>query len=508
MNEDNNISVVLKHKKMKKAVNIHTLPECESMKLDSLPQIQDPIFKDLEELFEKVKAKVEALKAAGTSNAGTTQFHDMPDSTPDETHPLEKTTENKELDCLCGEPSQKSEETADTSPLRVRNGEDIKELSSCKAILKEYADKINVENPNYRTEKANGSNSTFISSLSFNGKLYVGDEGRNKKESQHLAARAVILSILDSDAPEVISKIIKSKEQMLCPSRGKVQNPCNAYNMGMPARIQTGCDVGTSSSKGNELEVVLSDCMLKTATRDPSTKSSSGVSAKPVFLVEELSSCKAILKEYADKINAENPSYKTEKADGSDLAFVSSLTFNGKQYVGDKGRNKKQSQHLAARAVILSILDSDAHNVISKIIKSKEKMLCPAKGKVQNSCNTQNVGMPAGIHTGYNIRTSSSKGNELEVVPNDNMLKGASQEPCTGNSSSVTAKSVSLVEASATTTLIVPSNVEPLIVGSTSSKKRKRKAKKAKHEVGINAHRVQVAAVPSSQTTTSAVPVL
>ncbi|KAL1833281.1 hypothetical protein ACET3Z_002932 [Daucus carota] len=438
---------------MKKAVNIHTLPECESMKLDSLPQIQDPIFKDLEELFEKVKAKVEALKAAGTSNAGTTQLHDMPDSTPDETHSLEKTTENKELDCLCGEPSQRSEVTADTAPLRVRNGDDIKELSSCKAILKE-----------------------------------------NKKESQHLAARAVILSILDSDAPEVISKIIKSKEHMLCPSRGKVQNPCNAHNMGMPARIQTGCDVGTSSSKGNELEVVLSDSMLKTATRDPSTKSSSGVSAKPVFLVEELSSCKAILKEYADKINAENPSYKTEKADGSDLTFVTSLTFNGKQYVGDKGRNKKQSQHLAARAVILSILDSDAHN-----------MLCPAKGKVQNSCNAQTVGMPAGIHTGYNIRTSSSKGNGLEVVPNDNMLKGASQEPCTGNSSIVTANSVSLVEASATTTLIVPSIVEPLIVGSTSSKKRKRKAKKAKHEVGINAQ-VQVAAVPSSQTTTSAVP--
>ena len=107
------------------------------MKLDSLPQIQDPIFKDLEELFEKVKAKVEALKAAGTSNAGTTQLHDMPDSTPDETHSLEKTTENKELDCLCGEPSQRSEVTADTAPLRVRNGDDIKVcmFSSCISFL-------------------------------------------------------------------------------------------------------------------------------------------------------------------------------------------------------------------------------------------------------------------------------------------------------------------------------------------------------------------------------------
>ena len=82
------------------------------------------------------------------------------------------------------------------------------ELSSCKAILKEYADKINVENPNYKTEKANGSNSTFISSLSFNGKLYVGDEGRNKKESQHLAARAVILSILGTLTPFKVVNVV------------------------------------------------------------------------------------------------------------------------------------------------------------------------------------------------------------------------------------------------------------------------------------------------------------
>lgn len=73
------------------------------------------------------------------------------------------------------------------------------------------------------------------------------------------------------------------------------------------------------------------------------------------FVCQELTLCKAILKEYADKINVGNPIYKTEQGDGSS-AFTSSLTFNGKEYVGEAGRNKKESQHLAARAVIMSVL--------------------------------------------------------------------------------------------------------------------------------------------------------
>lgn len=208
---------------------------------------------------------------------------------------------------------------------------------------------------------------------------------------------------------------------------------------------------------------------------------------------EELNFCKAILKEYADKINAEIPDYKTEKGDG--LGFTSSLTFNGKQYVGDEGRNKKESQHLAARAVIMSILDSDARGVISKIIKSKKKMLCPAKGKVNNPCNAQDVGKLVGIQTISNVSTSASKGNG-PVVVNENIVKTDTQEPCTGNSSSVSAEPVSLVEASATP------NLEQLFVGSTSSKKRKRKTKKAENRVGTDAQ-VQVAAVPLSQNVTS-----
>ncbi|KAK1351636.1 DRBM domain-containing protein [Heracleum sosnowskyi] len=202
---------------------------------------------------------------------------------------------------------------------------------------------------------------------------------------------------------------------------------------------------------------------------------------------EELIFCKAILKEYADKINAEIPDYKTEKGNG--LGFTSSLTFNGKQYVGDEGRNKKESQHLVARAVIMSILDSDARAVISKIIKAKKKMICP---KVNNPCNAQNVSKLVGIQTISNV-ASKGKG---PVVVNENIVKTETREPCTGNSSSVSAEPVSLVEASATP------NLEQLILGSTSSKKRKRKTKKAENSAGIDAQ-AQAAAVPLSQNTTA-----
>ncbi|KAK1402125.1 hypothetical protein POM88_001730 [Heracleum sosnowskyi] len=44
-------------------------------------------------------------------------------------------------------------------------------------------------------------------------------------------------------------------------------------------------------------------------------------------------------------------------ANGQPPAFVTSLTFNGRHYVGAKGRSKKESQQLAARDVILSILE-------------------------------------------------------------------------------------------------------------------------------------------------------
>lgn len=66
----------------------------------------------------------------------------------------------------------------------------------CKSILNEFAVKMNLEMPTYSTIQSEGLLPTFISSLVFSGESYTGEAGRNKKEAEQLAARAVILSLL------------------------------------------------------------------------------------------------------------------------------------------------------------------------------------------------------------------------------------------------------------------------------------------------------------------------
>ncbi|KAB1222261.1 Double-stranded RNA-binding protein 4 [Morella rubra] len=66
----------------------------------------------------------------------------------------------------------------------------------CKSILNEFAVKMNLEMPTYSTIQPEGLLPTFISSLVFSGESYTGEAGRNKKEAEQLAARAVILSLL------------------------------------------------------------------------------------------------------------------------------------------------------------------------------------------------------------------------------------------------------------------------------------------------------------------------
>ena len=54
-------------------------------------------------------------------------------------------------------------------------------------------------------------------------------------------------------------------------------------------------------------------------------------------------------------MSLEKPTYKTIQPEGLLPVFVSSLVFNGVTYTGEPGRNKKEAEQLAARAVILSI---------------------------------------------------------------------------------------------------------------------------------------------------------
>ncbi|XP_059652171.1 double-stranded RNA-binding protein 4-like isoform X2 [Cornus florida] len=83
----------------------------------------------------------------------------------------------------------------------------------------------------------------------------------------------------------------------------------------------------------------------------------------------------------------EKPSYSTIQQAVLLPAFVSSCVFNGGTYTGNAGKNKKEAEQLAARTVILSILDdSNLSMVISEIIKFKFR-LYNALHKVEDSHN-------------------------------------------------------------------------------------------------------------------------
>lgn len=62
--------------------------------------------------------------------------------------------------------------------------------------MNEFAVKMNLEMPTYKTIQSEGLLPVFVSSLVFDGIAYTGETGRNKKEAEQLAAQAVIRSLL------------------------------------------------------------------------------------------------------------------------------------------------------------------------------------------------------------------------------------------------------------------------------------------------------------------------
>ncbi|XP_042475183.1 uncharacterized protein LOC122057224 [Macadamia integrifolia] len=74
---------------------------------------------------------------------------------------------------------------------------------------------MSLEKPLYKTTQSSGLLPLFFSTLCFNGKLYTGGAGRNKKEAEQLAARTVIQSILvESSSGRCLTEIIKSKGKL------------------------------------------------------------------------------------------------------------------------------------------------------------------------------------------------------------------------------------------------------------------------------------------------------
>ncbi|KAF8390012.1 hypothetical protein HHK36_024533 [Tetracentron sinense] len=126
--------------------------------------------------------------------------------------------------------------------------------------------------------------------------------------------------------------------------------------------------------------------------------------------------CKSILNEFAVKMNLEKPTYKTTQTEGLLPIFTSSLVFDGKPYTGGAGRNKKEAEQLAARAVIQSILSNSlSGTLLSQIIKSKIKLYA-ALHKVKDSGFAHDSNVLMGANPGNSSGNSSSKRKEMEVT--------------------------------------------------------------------------------------------
>ncbi|KAK4416423.1 Double-stranded RNA-binding protein 4 [Sesamum alatum] len=106
--------------------------------------------------------------------------------------------------------------------------------------------------------------------------------------------------------------------------------------------------------------------------------------------------CKMIIHEYVSLMNLKPPTYVTNESKAVLPLFVCSLILNGATYVGDAGKNKKEAEQFAARAAILSILDTESGTTMSEIVKSKFKLYNAMK-PVKDSSSVQGATVPAGV---------------------------------------------------------------------------------------------------------------
>uniref|UniRef100_A0A5B7AI71 Putative double-stranded RNA-binding protein 4 isoform X3 n=1 Tax=Davidia involucrata TaxID=16924 RepID=A0A5B7AI71_DAVIN len=256
----------------------------------------------------------------------------------------------------------------------------------------------------------------------------------------------------------------------------------------------------------------------KAAEQDVAKVALAGISQKIKdegcpLINEDTVFCKSILNEYAVKMNMGKPTYETIQPEGLLPVFVSSLVFNGVTYTGDAGRNKKEAEQLAARAVILSILggDSSSATVIFEIIKSKFRLYA-ALHKVKDSHNTHNGISPVVVNSGNTFGVPLTKEKEGEVTGvTYNKPIAAISETCSGQLTNIPVTQLPhhefkkpKQEPSSTSIIcpieFVPSVLEqPPVVGSTSGRKRNRKNKKAAEKKMRVDAQLPVVVLPLSQ---------
>ncbi|XP_049358186.1 double-stranded RNA-binding protein 4-like [Solanum verrucosum] len=214
--------------------------------------------------------------------------------------------------------------------------------------------------------------------------------------------------------------------------------------------------------------------------------------------------CKSILNEYAVKMNLEKPTYQTSQSMAVLPVFKSTSFFNGIHYTGEIGKNKKEAEQLAARAAVISILETGAGTVMFEIIKSKRKLYA-ALDKVQDTGDVNagflpmEFGRPLHVDKRKEVEISEGAGKKA----NSGLLAYSLGQP-----SDVQApdqlhvfkrpKSGSSIVEVAPPIVFVPPVLDPSLLCSTSGKKRRNKRKAKKKIVQVDPQ-VPAATLPLAQ---------
>ncbi|KAK8631169.1 hypothetical protein V6N13_079930 [Hibiscus sabdariffa] len=195
--------------------------------------------------------------------------------------------------------------------------------------------------------------------------------------------------------------------------------------------------------------------------------------------------CKSILNEFVVKIKLELPTYTTVQLEGLPPIFVSTLVFNGETYKGETGRSKKEAEQLAARAVIQSLLADDRYGItVSEIIRSKAKLHNAWNKNVETTTITDCVPTSASLHP-----STGAKHPRYEF-----------KTPPSGEGTHCIDLPIAFVPAV---------SGEALDAGENSSRKRRKKNKKAKSNADTKNKKAKlntdtqlaVSGVPFNQTT-------
>ncbi|KAI3451827.1 hypothetical protein Pfo_008492 [Paulownia fortunei] len=226
-------------------------------------------------------------------------------------------------------------------------------------------------------------------------------------------------------------------------------------------------------------------------------------------ILEDTVFCKTIINEYALKMNLKAPTYVTNESKAVLPIFVSSLILNGITFIGDAGKNKKEAEQFAARAAVLSILDTESGTTMSEIVKSKFKFYDALK-KVKDSSSVQGGTVPAGVNlleeSGAPLLFNKRKEVEVSggtvtdpfpVIPQSSfapfpaiqmaLSESISDQPTQATYQSLhefkKAKLQTSSAAVAPPNVFLPPTSEHPLMCSTLGKKRNRKNKKAKKKV-------------------------